>query len=205
MNSQLWELSAAKVKKYGQNLLDIDAGLNECLKKNDDGTYTFTKIPTGQKRFSAKIPFNFPYGFSVSCYADIIDTNLDTQKVSLILRKGNSEYVQSMSLTEDGEQFAFNSNVEYVQVWFGVEIPDGSYITFKNPQLTLSQKGVGKVTNYEPYIEPIEYAISADGTVEGVNSLYPTTTLVPDTNGVLVEAEYNRDINKAFEEKIELE
>ena len=58
---------------------------------------------------------------------------------------------------------------------------------------------------YELYFAPTEYPILADGTVEGVTSLYPTTTLYADTAGVLINAEYNRDINKAFkalEEKI---
>jgi hypothetical protein len=54
----------------------------------------------------------------------------------------------------------------------------------------------GEATEYEPYIESIEYPITADGTVEGVTSIYPSTTLYSDTKGVLVEAEYNRDINK---------
>jgi hypothetical protein len=40
----------------------------------------------------------------------------------------------------------------------------------------------------------------ADGTVEGVVSIYPNTTLLTDTTGVLVKAEYNRDLNKAFAE-----
>lgn len=55
-------------------------------------------------------------------------------------------------------------------------------------------------TDYEPYKECAEYTPNADGTVEGVTSLYPNTTLVTDTEGVLIDCEYNRDINKAFAE-----
>lgn len=43
-----------------------------------------------------------------------------------------------------------------------------------------------------------EYTPTADGIVEGVTSLYPNTTLMTDTEGVLIDCEYNRDINKAF-------
>ena len=53
---------------------------------------------------------------------------------------------------------------------------------------------------YEPYKAPTEYTPNADGTVEGIKSVYPTTTLMTDTEGVTVNAEYNRDINKAFAE-----
>lgn len=59
----------------------------------------------------------------------------------------------------------------------------------------------GKVaTAYEPYIDPTIYTPNADGTVEGVTSLYPNMTLTTDTSGVVIDAEYNRDINKAFQE-----
>ena len=53
---------------------------------------------------------------------------------------------------------------------------------------------------YAPYIEPIEYPVSVDGTVEGVTPIYPTTTLMADTEGAVIDCTYNRDINKAFEE-----
>ena len=45
-----------------------------------------------------------------------------------------------------------------------------------------------------------EYTTTSDGTVNGVTSLYPTTTLMTDTGGVIIDCEYNRDINKAFAE-----
>ena len=64
-------------------------------------------------------------------------------------------------------------------------------LVFK-PQLEL---GITK-TEYEPYIAPTEYTPNADGTVEGVTSLYPNTTLTTDKDGVLIDCEYNRDINK---------
>lgn len=54
-------------------------------------------------------------------------------------------------------------------------------------------------TKYEPY-QGQTYAPDTDGTVSGVKSLYPTTTLMTDTEGVIINAEYNRDINKAFAE-----
>lgn len=45
-----------------------------------------------------------------------------------------------------------------------------------------------------------EYTPTADGTVNGVTSLYPCTKLSTDVDGIVIECEYNRDINKAFEE-----
>ena len=48
--------------------------------------------------------------------------------------------------------------------------------------------------------EPTTYKVNSDGTVEGVTTTHPLTTLYTDTPGAVIECEYNRDINKAFEE-----
>lgn len=45
-------------------------------------------------------------------------------------------------------------------------------------------------TEYEPYKEPIIYTANADGTVEGVKSISPNMTLIPNSNAVTVECEY---------------
>ena len=55
-------------------------------------------------------------------------------------------------------------------------------------------------SEYEPFVEPTTYPINADGTVDGIEPLYPTTTLMTDTTGIVIDAEYNRDINSAFAE-----
>lgn len=58
------------------------------------------------------------------------------------------------------------------------------------------EKGVG--TEYEPYIEPTSYPVAADGTVEGVTPIYPNTTLMTDTEGVIIDCNYYKDIDKAY-------
>ena len=54
-------------------------------------------------------------------------------------------------------------------------------------------------TPYEPYVEPTTYIPNADGTVEGVKSIYPNMTLLADKQGVLVDAEYYQDGRKVKE------
>ena len=71
----------------------------------------------------------------------------------------------------------------------------GDTISFEAMQIE-----VGSVaTDFQDYISTT-YTPNADGTVEGVTSLYPTTTLSTNTYGVIIDCEYNRDINKAFAE-----
>ena len=50
-------------------------------------------------------------------------------------------------------------------------------------------------TEYEPSART-EYTPTADGTVNGVTSLYPNTTLMTDTKSAIIDCEYNKDINK---------
>jgi hypothetical protein len=52
--------------------------------------------------------------------------------------------------------------------------------------------------DYIPFIEPTTYTPNADGTVSGVTSLYPTTTLLTNTDNLIIKCEYNRDTNKAL-------
>ena len=49
---------------------------------------------------------------------------------------------------------------------------------------------------YDPPKEPTTYTINADGTVDGVKSIYPTTTLIPNTDGVVIDTTYNVDTKK---------
>ena len=95
-----------------------------------------------------------------------------------------------------GNGISLSSSGEYwkirCQVMAGQTVKN---IIFK-PQIELGTTA----TEYEPYITPTEYTPTADGTVNGVTSLYPNTTLTTDTDGVMIDCEYNRDINKAFAE-----
>lgn len=55
-------------------------------------------------------------------------------------------------------------------------------------------------TNYEPPLPEITYSVPEDGIVTGIKNIYPTTTLLANKDNVVIDVEYNRDINKAFEE-----
>lgn len=65
--------------------------------------------------------------------------------------------------------------------------------TYSNNQVELGRTPTG----YEPYIEPITVFANADGTVKGLKSIYPNTTLTTDTDGV-VDCIYYKDIDKVF-------
>lgn len=93
----------------------------------------------------------------------------------------------------------------------GVVLPTSTYRTYSftlvvesgttmnnllfKPQVEVEQKSA-----YEPYIEPTEYAVNEDGTVDGVTPLDPTTTLMTDTAGAVLDVTYTRDANKVVNE-----
>lgn len=79
------------------------------------------------------------------------------------------------------------------------QIEKGSVATSYTPYISLTTVSVTRYGTVETD-SPQTYIPSADGTVSGVKSLYPTTTIITNTAGVTIEAEYNRDINKAFAE-----
>jgi hypothetical protein len=104
----------------------------------------------------------------------------------------------------EDKQFAwmvttFNSG-EYDYIWFRLVGVNPNYNIDYDSKVQV-EEGLA-ATEYEPYVEPVEYSANADGTVEGIKSLYPTTILITDTQGVIVTVQYIKDIDKAFEERL---
>ena len=48
-----------------------------------------------------------------------------------------------------------------------------------------------------------KYSVNEDGTVEGIKSFYPYMTLATDTSGAIIDVEYNRDLNKVYDELLQ--
>lgn len=65
----------------------------------------------------------------------------------------------------------------------------------KNIQLEL---GSLEKTDFEPYIIPQVSVPKTDGTVSGLTCVYPNTVILSDAVDVIIQAEYNQDINKVI-------
>ena len=57
-----------------------------------------------------------------------------------------------------------------------------------------------KLTDFEERRTAVAYTPAADGTVTGVTSISPNMTFLSDTDGIIINAEYNKDLNKAISE-----
>ena len=123
-------------------------------------------------------------------------TSQDVDKYIQGMYTGNTGRLQSRN-NQTAETLSLKCNTDCIITaivfWNAANESEKTYFNF---QLELGTAA----TEYEPYKTLTEYTPAADGTVSGVKSLYPTTTLMTDTAGAIIDAEYNRDINKAFAE-----
>lgn len=177
-----------KVFRYGKNLFDVSKIPNiNGITNNGDGTLTLEASK-----------YTFTTGVKLK------DLCPELKAGDVIYLSGTTNGVPVISF--DSYIWHFNSSITVSQnhlngrlYIYGKTSSASDYDkphTISNIQIELGDTA----TDYMPYVEPTEYTPNADGTVDGITSLYPTTILSTDTDGVTIDCEYNRDINKAFAE-----
>ena len=75
---------------------------------------------------------------------------------------------------------------------------DKDLVDFKTDKLQLELGNIA--SEYEPYIEPVTSNADSEGNITGLVSVSPNMTLTSDTENVIIECEYNRDLMKVIEE-----
>lgn len=121
----------------GANLIDIDSMLNECLVKNDDGTYSILKTETN--RFSKQFPVNLTAGTVVRFDADVIEYN-GAHPLSLQI------YFNYQTISV-GRTIILDSDVTKVSIYQDDKNDVGTYTKFKNAILSIGKAQI----SYEPY------------------------------------------------------
>lgn len=182
----------AKLYKGGKNLVKPDYyskssntfGMEITL--NPDGSVTFNGTAEADKWFyfySAEKVRKFPKGkyFLSGCPKGGSNT-----KYRLACSKGND--------FGDGLAFELTADTNLALNFCVFKGQTLNNVTIR-PQIEMGTVG----TEWEPYIEPTECVVN-DNKTANVPSLYPSTRLFTDTDGVTIEVEYSRDINKAFAE-----
>ena len=197
------DFSNVTLKKLGKNLIDYKS----CFKSKKHGT-------DEQLRYVIDLPDYIPYGSTITISYDIIDemptyfyfysddekAPKRTVSVSTGEISDTVHFTGSSDIVVEKLTVTLRKGCSYRILW-GKATPSYEAFTewldkFKYIQVELGENA----TEYEEYVEPITHTVNADGTVDGVKSLYPTTTLCTDTDGVQINCEYNKDINKAFAE-----
>ena len=178
-NDDVDDISAVKVQRYGKNLLPYPYTANSktinnvTFTVNEDGSVLVDGTAT------AKTVFNL---WSQSTTTQLI-TNTD---VDLFLSgcpasgSATTYYIFDSwtGIKDSGSGYSLTKNQHRTKQ---IQIVVESGVTMNNvlfrPQLEI---GTGK-TDYEPYTEPTEYTVNADGSVE-IERLYPCTTLMADAH-----------------------
>ena len=180
------DLSAVSVKRYGKNLCDL-------------GTVKIEEKDNGRKFCKLNHPLKAGVSYFLSAFVESTDT--DDKYSSINLRDNNNSHISGHWVPRGNanEKINFTPTRDVYGIDFLAATDAtksvGDTGTFSNILIATQDNDA----TYEPFIEPTTYTPNADGTVEGVTSLYPSMTLMTDS-GVIIDAEYNRDINKAFAE-----
>lgn len=167
------------IKSYGKNLLDINT------EWGTEGSFRTIDIP---------VPCDVTISYkrkTVQNYYSVMKSN------NGLWTSGNRTlvgYLGTPSGTGTGAQPTIQNSLKipkedgYEYKLFTNEdiLTNNSFDPDKN--LEWMQVEVGAASEYEAYKEP----------AEGVLAVHPTTTLVADTNGVKITAEYKKDINKVI-------
>lgn len=116
---------------YGsKNLINVDEIVNDCFVKNDDGSFTLSKINGGWDRFSGKFYVNLPAG---TYYASCILIDKTTRGLSI--RAGYTDGTYSGNFTLPNVKVTFDKQVEYLQLFISYDSTVGQYYTFKDFRL----------------------------------------------------------------------
>lgn len=196
------DLSAVSVLEYGKNLVPYP--FNETTKTvngitfvdNRDGTVTATgtaTADTGMYLFSTSynpiklskgiyVLSGCPTGGSASTYSISVGTSTST----VAMDYGNNPV------------FTISEELSNTGVGVSLKIASGTTVNglvFK-PQIELG----AVATEFEKYLTPKAHASSEFGVIENIPSRYPTMTLKTNVAGVIIDVEYNKDVNAEFEQ-----
>ena len=193
------DVSAVKVKRCGKNFFDVSKVITSkptperFVENNGDGSITVS-VGSQTSTCAEKTPYtlrdyapDLKVGEKYTLSADSTGTDnwiWLTGYNSSWYFSGNK--TRTLTITEE----MLNSRVN----WYASGT--NTVATISNIQIELGKTA----TEYEPYVEPIECAVNADGSVDGIDSTYPVTNLLTDTTGAVIECNYSRDVNKAYEE-----
>lgn len=180
------DVSGVKVKSCGKNLI------NHAAKWEQVEGYWTLDIP---------VPYDVTISYTrneVKKYYSLFKTNKKNAEGKWDWSQGKRENIGylgtpaggTQATTYNSKKITFQSGYKY-KIFTSEDIcyKDGEYITGSN--LKWMQVEVGDdASEYEEYKTPVDGAVN----------IYPTTTLVADTEGVKITAEYKKDINKVIAE-----
>ena len=200
------DVSTVTLTQRGKNLIPYnrrnksDRGIDFTV--NDDGSVTANGTATNISQFFHAVGtvYNVPNGKVYTLSDPTTDSETTYQTRGQTLKPDGSGGFTF--LCTKAKPYYTWSDEQAATIRTGVFIKSqvSSGITVSNlkfyPQFELGDAA----TKYESPLPEITYSVPEDGIVTGIKNIYPTTTLLSKKDNVVIDVEYNRDINKAFEE-----
>ena len=194
------DISSVSVKKYGKNLIPYlyvsstktVNGLT--FTDNGNGSITVNGTPTGFADFTlAFVPVKPGQTYT------LFKNQTGANNISFVITEYFNQSTQKAHTSDSSENtltFTTLENTNKLSVAIKRTKDDTACTGTFKPQLELGNA----VTDYELYKAPVTYTADSDGKVSGVTLGSDTATLTTDTDGVIINAKYKKDITKAFEE-----
>lgn len=194
------DISSVSVKKYGKNLIPYlyvsstktVNGLT--FTDNGNGSITVNGTPTGFADFTlAFVPVKPGQTYT------LFKNQTGANNISFVITEYFNQSTQKAHTSDSSENtltFTTSENTNKLSVAIKRTKDDTACTGTFKPQLELGNA----VTDYELYKAPVTYTADSDGKVSGVTLGSDTATLTTDTDGVIINAKYKKDITKAFEE-----
>ena len=178
------------VKTFGKNIVNVDEGLNACLTKNGD-VYTMTKL--NSNRFSADIPCRIPAGQNFTLSAEKLEytgTYRYWLQVAFYDESGTNFATAAIESGQSSTTRNVPRTISRFRIYSEISDANGTYFSFKNFQVEISNTA----TAYEPYKEGPP-TITSTQDEANFQSIAPNMTLTTDTDGAVIEANYEKDSN----------
>lgn len=200
------DFSTVNVTRCGKNFFDADAVLPSL--ENPNYTYAqahWSKQADGSFHlFNVAILAGYKWFENTSGYEGQMTISI-TGKVATPVENQNGMTISFEYTDNTRDTIAMPCSEEYVTNTL-VSNPNKtiayiyqSYSNIAGPYIKDIMIAYGTDTEYEPY-NPYTVTANADGTVEGLTSISPNMTLLTDTDGVTIDCNYYKDIDKAFNE-----
>jgi hypothetical protein len=198
------DFSNVKVTRYGKNILTYPY-INTTKESNGvkftdngNGTITVSGNATAYSDFrlyegvplvkNGYITFSAGRNYKNTAVTLALYDNSNTLIAQYQVSDAQSDFVEVVNLSDYPETVRWAITIKRRK--------DGEVSGTVFPQIEIGEIA----TEYEEYISPISVNAETIGQVNGIKSLFPTTSLITDNGDVTINCKYNRDINKAFAE-----
>lgn len=192
------DVSTVTLQSFEKNLYDNSTITNKRDVTAPVSSYKKYKIilPNGTYTWSLQENTFLGAGYYLlfTDYKEFDGTNIPTDCVSSWIGHSGSE-----SLCQ--KQGTFKVTRGYIYLTSTAPLEELTEIVDKLS--TMQIESGTEATPFEPYKEPTPYHINPNGTVDGVTSVYPTTVLTSNTEGVVLDVEYNADTKKYVDNQID--